>query len=364
MLKAPEGIAVGPMLLFQMFPGLQQKLPHVPLTVRPTPVQPLVELGRRLGREIWIKRDDLSTPEYGGNKPRKLEFLLARAKYEGREAVMTGGGIGSNHALATAWYGRKIGMRVILELCRQPVTDHVQTNLKLFHALEAEMVHLGGQASFLLRHALAWRLRRPEAFFIPPGGSCPLGAIGYVEAGLELARQIEAGEAPRPEAVFAAAGSGGTMAGLVLGLRLGGLDVPVRGVRVATPLAANSLSIFLLALRTLGLMRRLDKSVPYVRLRLFDFRIIGNQYGPGYGHPTDACRLAADAMNDAEGLCLDFTYTAKTMAALENHCAACAGRGPLMFLHTYSANGLADLAKDVDFRDLPRPFQRYFEPGA
>ncbi|MEW5724157.1 MAG: pyridoxal-phosphate dependent enzyme [Thermodesulfobacteriota bacterium] len=347
--------------LFEVFPALEGRVAWRPLIQGPTPVQPLEKLSRHLGREVWIKRDDLTSPEYGGNKPRKLEFLLAEARAGGKRLLVTGGGLGTNHGLATAFYGRRLGFQVELDLFAQPVTEHVRRNLKLFHVLRARMRFCGGLGGFVLRHYLTGPLLRRGAYFIPPGGSSPVGTLGYVDAGLELAGQVKRGEMPEPEAVFAAVGTCGTMAGLLIGLRLGGLGSRVIGVRVATPLSAHAGAITGLADRTLGLLRRLDPSLP--ELDVSEAPLVTDQYGPGYGHPTPAGREAARLAADLEGIRLDLTYTAKTLAALQAYAAAGPGRGPLLFWHTFSAADLAPLAEGVDHRDLPRAFHRFFEPG-
>ena len=129
--------------LFEVFPALKQHLPWTPLVDAPTPVQPLEQISARLDREVWIKRDDKTSSEYGGNKPRKLEFLLGEALAQNRKRVVTGGGVGTNHGLATTIFGKQLGLRVTLGLFDQPVTAHVRNNLLLYHAYGAEMKYAG-----------------------------------------------------------------------------------------------------------------------------------------------------------------------------------------------------------------------------
>ncbi len=198
----------------------------------PTPVQALERLSTHLGSEVWIKRDDKTSAKYGGNKPRKLEFLLGQALSRGHKTVVTGGGIGTNHGLATAVFGRTLGFHVVLGLFGQPVTAHVRKSLLLYHAYGAEMFYVSNLLTALWRFYVSERFRRRDAYFIPGGGSSPVGVLGYVDAGLELAMQVERKEMPPPKVIYLPVGSGGTMAGLVLGLRLAGLKTRVVGIRL------------------------------------------------------------------------------------------------------------------------------------
>ena len=347
--------------LFEAFPGLEGCLPWVPLVDAPTPVERLEQVSSRLGREVWIKRDDLTSTDYGGNKPRKLEFILGRAMAQGRQALFTGGGLGTNHGLATAIFGRKLGFSVTLGLFYQPVTDHVRKSLRLFHAYGAEMIYMGSIYGFGLRFYVTERLRRPGTFFVAPGGSSAVGTLGYVDAGLELAGQIERGELPLPEVIFVAAGSCGTMAGLILGLRLSGLQTRVVGVRVATSLAASPKAALKLARKAHLLLQRLDPAVPGVEVTMADVVMDHEHFGPGYGHPTPSGRAALELMAEAEGIELELTYTGKTFGALMDHLKNESREGPVLYWHTYNSVGLSDQARGVDYHSLPETFHRFFE---
>ncbi|MEW6261852.1 MAG: pyridoxal-phosphate dependent enzyme [Thermodesulfobacteriota bacterium] len=348
-------------LLFSRFPKLKPRLPWTPLLAGPTPAAPLLNVSRRLGREVWIKRDDLTSPLYGGNKPRKLEFILAEAQAGGRTTLVTGGGIGTNHGLATAIFGRRLGLEVILLLFDQPLTAHVRRQLRLFHFHQARMVYCGLLPGFVARYYISERLKRPGAYFIEPGGSNVAGVLGYVEAALEMAGQIERGEMPEPADCYVAAGTCGTLAGLALGLKLAGLKTRVIGVKVATSLSANTGKALRLARRSLALLRSHDPSIPEVRLAAGDLAVDPDHYGPGYGHRTPECCAAFDLMAEAEGLTLDHTYTAKTFAALCRHCADASGPGPLLFINSFNSVDLSAQAEAVDYRRLPPAFHRFFK---
>ena len=348
-------------LLFQAYPGLARRLPFTPLVESPTPVQPLTAVSRRLGREIWVKRDDLTSPVYGGNKPRKLEFLLGQALARHKKILVTTGGLGTNHGLATAIFGRQLGFKVAVLLYPQPVTPQVRQNLALLSAHGARPLAHGSLVTAMLDYYFWQKLRRPGAFFIPPGGSSPLGTIGYVEAGLELAQQVQDQELPRPAAIFAAAGTCGTLAGLILGLKLAGLETPVIGVRTAPGLAANPLQVVRLAKNTLKLLRRADPTIPLVEFTRRDAPMNRAQFGRGYGHPTPTGRAALALLEETDGLQLDLTYTAKTFAGLIEHIGAELDQGPLLFWHTYNSVDLSQTAESVNPQDLPPALRRYFE---
>jgi D-cysteine desulfhydrase len=348
-------------LLFEIYPGLVGRLPFTPLVAAPTPVQLLERASRRLGREIWVKRDDLTSPVYGGNKPRKLEFLLGQALAQGKKFLVTTGGLGTNHGLASAIFGRQLGFQVLVLLYPQPVTAQVRQNLLLLSAHGALTQIHGSLAATMLDYYLWQKARKRGAFFIPPGGSNPLGTIGFVEAGLELARQVQRNELPRPAAIFTAAGTCGTQAGLILGLKLAGLEIPVIGVRTATGLAANPHQVVRLAGNTIRLLRKTHPSLPAVKLTRRDAPINQAQFGRGYGHPTPTGRAALALLADTEGLQLDLTYTAKTFAGLIEHIGAELDQGPLLFWHTYNSVDLSQTAAAQDPRSLPPALRRYFE---
>lgn len=197
---------------------LQTDLDRVPLGNGPTPVRELTGLGESRGvARLWIK-DDARYSEVGGNKARKLEWLLADARRRGRTTILTGGALGTNHGLATATFARRLGMRTVLVLAPQPETEHVRAQLERLRDSGAEIHVASGLATSFL--VAAWLmvaragpgLRAP--YLLPPGGSTPLGCVGYVRAALELGEQVAAGELPEPSHVVVALGSGGTAAGL------------------------------------------------------------------------------------------------------------------------------------------------------
>jgi D-cysteine desulfhydrase len=351
--------------LVRRFPSLA-RLPRHALTTLPTPLQPLERLARRCQLpSLWIKRDDLSGPLYGGNKPRKLEWLLGAAAARGRRGVITFGGIGTHHGLATAICARDAGMHTVLVLLPQPVSDHVRHCLLLDHAAGAEL-HLAGSVGGIVvqslwRCALAIRSGQPLAI-IPTGGTSARGAIGYVNAGFELAEQVRGGGMPEPDAIFVPLGSGGTVAGLMLGCRLAGLRSRIVAVLVTDILPPSSRRLIGLAAATLRRLRRLAPELPPVALAPDDITIVRHHLGGGYGAATDAGLAAQRLALDEEGIGLETTYTAKCLAALLEIGAAPAYSGrTLLFWNTFSSVDLSTVVGPLpDWHALPAPFHRFF----
>lgn len=371
MLSGPMQPTAGPrtatdeLALVRRFPALA-RLPRYPLTTLPTPVQPLARLARRRGlAALWIKRDDRSSALYGGNKPRKLEWLLGAARAGGRRGVMTFGGIGTHHGLATAICARDAGLHTVLVLLPQPLTDHVRQCLLLDRAVGAEL-HLAASIPALiataLRRAAAALLQREPLAIIPTGGTSGLGALGYVNAAFELAEQVRAGLLPEPDAIFVPLGSGGTVAGLALGCRLAGLRSRIVAVLVTDILPPTPRRLAALASRTLRRVRRLAPEVPPLALPSDAIAIVCDYLGAGYGAVTEAGRAAARLLADEEGITLETTYTAKCMAALLDLAARPPYREQtLLFWNTFSSVDLTATAGPLpDWRTLPPAFHRFF----
>ncbi len=355
-----------PLALERRFPQVGGRFPRVGLTTLPTRVHALPQLARQLGvANLWIKRDDESGALYGGNKPRKLEFLLGAARAEGKTAVLTFGGIGTNHGLATALCARAVGLRAILVLLAQPVTAHVRHNLLLDHAAGAEMHFAPGLARVTaraLRLCVREWLRGGVPSIIPAGGTSPLGALGYVSAAFELAEQVAAGALPEPDDIFVPLGTGGTVAGLVLGAKLAGLRSRVHAVLVTDILPPSATKVAALANRSLELLRECGAAVPALTVGADDVSIVTGYVGASYGTPTDAARQARGLMERLEGVHLETTYTAKCLAAMLAAVRSGGGRDrTVLFWNTYSSvDPAAYLGPLPDYRALPRAFHRFF----
>lgn len=311
---------------------------HRPLLERLAPLRdlvPWVDLAdglptplHRLDDGLWVKRDDQSASLYGGNKVRKLELIVAQAKARGGPIVTTGA-TGSHFALATAVHAARHQVPVVVIRFPQPPNDHVREMAAALEATDAEIVEVSRTELFPMVQAWEWaKRRRSGALFVPTGGSSPLGALGYVNAALEVVQQWPAGEPP-PHEVIVAMSSSGTVVGLALGLALAGWhETTVVGVRVADAIVTNRAWVGQLHHRTRRILRR--AGAPSLSTRV---EIDTGWLGKGYGAPTPEGRAAADVALERHGLPTEPTYTAKAFAAvLARHRP---GRRTL-YVHTYA----------------------------
>lgn len=349
--------------LYRKYPKLRQ-IPRIELADFPTPVQKLEKLSTELGVcNLWIKRDDLCSKKYGGNKPRKYEFILADAQKKGKTLIVTIGGIGSNHTLANTIFGKDLGMDSEIYLFDQPLTTHVRHNLlcDFFHG--AKMHYTGGYVSTFLK--VAWKLLTDKrSFLVMPGASVPLGTIGYVNAGLELAEQIQAGNIPEPDHLFVAVGSTGTCAGLTLGLELAGLKTKVHGIGVSMKIVTSKSQVLKLAQNTLKLMRRYDSSLPTKIPGLKDRLSVTHEFfGGEYGRATHEGLEAID-LAKKDNITLDFTYTGKTFSAVIAYCREkkeCACNETILYWNTLNSVDLTCQYNTVNYQSLPKEFWRFFD---
>jgi D-cysteine desulfhydrase len=357
---SPAGRTSAPLpALFRRFPELATRIPWLPIGSFPTPVESLsIEGIPAPGVRLHVKRDDLCARPYGGNKVRKLEFILAEAKRRGAQRLITVGAIGSHHALATTVYGRALGFDVTLVLFPQEVTEHVRRVLLLDWALGAELrftPRMETVPAALVAARLAHRKQR--TFVIAAGGSDAVGTLGYVSGALELAEQIANRVAPRPDLVHVAAGTLGTAAGLAVGFALAGLDIPINATRITSRIVTNERALARLVSRTLDHLRRAGlASAPPAAAALRLVRLRHDFVGAGYGRETEGGRDAAARFRQA-GLTLDATYTAKAAAELIATVGD-GGQGVHLFWHTLSAHEPEEMLDDVRPTDLPEPFRR------
>jgi D-cysteine desulfhydrase len=335
------------------FASRSGNIARVPLGTYPTPVQELTQASR--GRcAMWVKRDDLTATLYGGNKVRKLEYLLADARARGATRLVTIGAVGSHHVLATTLYGAREGFSVEAALLPQPPNDRVAETVRagLGHGLRPMPAWgFGGAALRILPRVIG-----RDAYFVTVGGSSALGSLGYVQAARELAGQIRAGEMPEPDVIVAALGSGGTVAGIAAGLELEGIRSQVVGVMVAEPPWLISLHARRLAracLRLAGRGHPVERGWLERRLAI-DRRWLG----AGYAHATEAGARATEEAGRA-GLTLDPTYTAKTFAAALERVHALGGSPSaktVLYWHTLSSSPAAPLLEGA-------PDERALDPA-
>lgn len=312
-----------------------EAIARVPLFTAPTPLEHLPRLSATVGREVYIKRDDATQFALGGNKVRKLEYLVADAQRLDADTLVTAGAIQSNHVRQTAAAAARLGMGCVA-LLENPIGTNDRNYLSngnrllldLFGA-EIELVANLDTADLLLEQT-AERLRQQgkRPYVVPIGGSNALGALGYVRAGLELAEQIKA-TGVTFAAVVLASGSAGTHSGLALALAEQLPALPVIGVTVSRPVATQLPKVQSLAQRTADL---LGMALP----DCFTVQLWDEYFGPRYGEANAGTLEAIKLLASLEGVLLDPVYTGKAFAGLLDGISSkrFAGDGPLLFLHT------------------------------
>jgi len=197
---------------------------------------------------------------------------------------------------------------------------------------------------------------------VPPGGSSTLGVVGYVNAAFELAKQIADGEIPEPQHIYVACGTMGTAAGLLLGLRAAKLGSRVVSVRVTSDKFVNLRGMTKLINRTNSFIHSLDASFPVLEFSAADIDIRHAHFGKRYALFTEEAMQAVSLMRNRAGIKLDGTYTGKTVAALIDDAKNGTLRGKsILFWNTLNSRDLPKAVSDLDYRDMPRCFHRYFQ---
>ena len=309
--------------------------PKLSLGVLPTPLYKLENLSREYGKNIYIKRDDLTGVALGGNKTRKLEFLLADAKAKGADVVLTAGGPQSNHAMLTAACASRLGMKAILVLKQRG--ELTGGNLILDDIYNADVRFVDTDTYddvYAEMERIMEELRKQghTPYFIPVGGSVPLGSLGYVNCAKEIAQQAkELGV--QFSSIISATGSGGTYAGLTYGAKLFLPGARSVGVGVCDDpfedIAAELMT---------GLQELLESDVAATREDIF----MNFEIGPGYAIPSPEGCAAVRKLARSEGLLVDPVYTGKALAGFfrllkEGYFD---GEENLLFVHTGGAGAL------------------------
>ena len=317
-----------------------QDFQKLSLGLFPTPCYPLEAVSARYGRDIWIKRDDLCGVALGGNKVRKLEYLLAEAQNSGCDTVFTTGSAQSNHAMLTAACAARLGMRCVLFLKRRGVTEP-RGNLMLDRLFGAEVRLIDtDQFAYIYDQMLALdeelSAQGHKCCAIPASGSTPLGTVSYAVCAQEIAAQCDS-----VGHIVTAAGSGGTAAGLLLGAKLYLPGARVTGIAVDDdPLEDVVPSLAEDAADLLDVSLSLNHG---------DLRIVPRT-GDGYGIPNPADTPYIEELARLEGILLDPVYTGKAWAGMMELLkeGAFDGDGSVIFVHTGGTPALFAI-------DLPRP---------
>lgn len=319
------------------------KFPRLHIAHLPTPLEPLKRLTAELGGpHIWIKRDDCTGLAGGGNKTRKLEFLLADALERDADLILTQGAVQSNHVRQTAAIAAKLGIdcHVLLEhRIEDPDTDYrLNGNVMLDELFGARIdYHQAGGDMNAELDKLADRMRAEgrKPYAIPGGGSNEVGALGYADAALELLYQARSIDL-KIDRVVHATGSAGTQAGLVAGLEAANAGIPVLGIGVRAPRDKQEANVLKLARSTFQLLT--DKE----GVDADSVKANCDYVGPGYGLPTESMVEAIDMLAKLEGILLDPVYSGKGMAGLIDlvRQGQLSSDDNIVFIHTGGAQAL------------------------
>jgi len=347
--------------LFRKYPKLKE-IPWVSVVDTPTSVHRMEQTEKQLKhKDIWVKRDDLSHDVYGGNKPRKYEFVFADVLKRKKTRIFTQGAIGTNHGLATTVHAKRFGLETHLFLLEQEPSPTVLENLLCHH-------HFGAKLNLMKNERQRKRIIKlrlfldKHAYFIVTGASSPLGTLGFVNAAFELVEQIEEGLIPEPDVLFITAGSLATCAGIVLGLELAQVKTKVIGIGVTDPSWSSKEATVDLALKALAIMRKKDHSIPNIAKTISDRLIIDHSYfGGTYGASTsEAVEAIEMAKNDK--LKLEHVYTGKTLAGLIDYIRKekILKDEVVLYWNTKSSADLTYITEKMRYRELPKEFHKFF----
>jgi len=298
--------------LFTRYPIVEDLLQPQQFACLPTPVKGL----SALAQNAWIKQDDLTHSSYGGNKIRKLDFILADIKRQQKKHVITFGATGTNAGVATAMMCYRNKLKCTVYLFEQPLSKTVKDNLALMQAYGAELIYCGSLLKTVLSfYCSRYRLQR-DSYFLWAGCSNSVATFAYINAAFELKQQINAKELPEPEHIFVPVGSCSTLAGLTLGAKLCGLNSKVVGIRVAPAYLGPFPAC------TAGEVNKVIKQAAK-QMQSWGISDLGSIpdctfsddfYGEGYGIASEHSEKSI-ARFKALGIKLENTYSAKAAAA-------------------------------------------------
>jgi len=318
------------------------KLPKISVGNFPTPLQKLYSIGNLYSRtNLFVKCDNCSGDLYGGNKVRKLEYLLADAQKQNAKRLITSGFIGSNHALATALYGIKYGFNVTLTLFGIQKGDHVCKNLIADYQSGADIVYY---ETFDQYHQDLPRLIKQyehidgiAPYCIPAGGTSVIGVAGYVNAAFELKKQLDILRVDSPVKIFVPFGTMGTVAGLIIGLKAARIKGSVVAVSVVPSFVASRDALSNLLNESLLFFTTLEPAYSQICLNDDDYVIDNAQFGEGYGISTVKTDRAIELFEQHESITLDPVYSGKAAASFIDHIANSSDNNICIFWNTKSS---------------------------
>jgi D-cysteine desulfhydrase len=362
--------------LFKAFPQLAQTIAYVPCAHLPTPVEHLNAIKVYLNngcKILLVKRDDLTGTQfshkkimYGGNKVRKLEFLLGQALSCNAQEVITFGAAGSNHALATALYAHKFGLHCTNLLMPQSTSVVVQQNLLHAYCAHAKLLYFTDNDTRTISAFSEWLNSYNRTgiypYIIPKGGSNSIGTLGFVNAAFELKEQINAGILQKPDYIYVASGTCGTVAGLALGFQLAELPIHIMAVTTEQhdPIHYQQ-ELAQLYHATNNLLHEKDNTIPLQDFPHALVTIRFNFASPGYGVANPESQQAEIIFKKYAKIRLDVTYTGKAAAALiADMRAGLLTDKKVLFWDTYCGLDFSKTISKTSYKDLPACFHSYF----
>jgi 1-aminocyclopropane-1-carboxylate deaminase/D-cysteine desulfhydrase-like pyridoxal-dependent ACC family enzyme len=357
--------------IYKEFPGLQNKIPYISLGQFPTPVKKLESLGNYLGvKNLYFKDDGISAPFFGGNKIRKLEFLLADVLYSGAKSIITIGDAGSNCVSAALVQAKRVGFKdVYCLLGPQLNAPYLRRNLlvDLFY---------GGiiryyESEEKLKEEI-WKFsdklqsEGKNPYIITWGGSCPVGFLGYMNAAFELKEQISQGLLPEPDYIYIPLGSAGTAGGLILGAQLAGLKSKIIPVAIS---GKNGDAYY----RTERLAERINEAVDFFvnlsdtfpdnKFSHSDLEHRNNFANCSYAQVTDEVSSSLQKLYELGGVKLEGTYTGKALTVMFSDIASKKDlkEKNILFWNTFCYETFEDVTNKVNYKDLPVGLHKYFE---
>lgn len=360
--------------LFRAYPNLKDKIPYISFCDLPTPVQKLENFGEKIGyNNVYIKRDDQTGRKevddngnfkrlYGGNKARKLEWLLADAKSKNATKIITHGCVGSNHALATTVYSKVLGLNPILMLKPQPNSFVVRQNLMLDFCNGAQMNYFSGNES---RDKATKEMldSNSDLYFVPTGGSNKIGVLGFVNAFFELCEQVESGQAVMPDKIYLPIGSSGTTAGLMLGIALKNSKTKIIAVTVEKEDHEGDFrkTIKKLFEESNDLLISYDSSISKVDFPE-DQLVVNQEFAKDYGFWNQDSYLAIKLFKDLENINLEGTYSSNPVTALIDDVAHFRLNGEVVLIwETYCGFNFDNIVRSCAYKNLPEFAHQYFE---
>lgn len=356
--------------LFEAHPLLREKIAWVQLAQLPTPIKKLETLGSQLGaRNLYAKQDNLTNSFFGGNKVRKLEFLLGDALAKGYKGVATLGNYGSNHGCATAIHSHRLGLNCHLFLAPQYGTAYLRRNLLLDTYYGAHLHHIDNlnnyQEDVSSVNELFKKEHGTDLYFIPLGGSNVIGDLGFVNAAFELREQVRQGILPMPDIIYITLSSCGTAAGLYAGCKAAGLPCKIVAV-VIEPEEVEGEAVHNLS----SLINQVDAFLtsldPHFSSCAYDPEQITIEYNfkaVSYAQPDARTQSAINLLAKTEQIKLDGTYAGRTFTALLNHLQTdptLKGKN-ILFWNTFCNGSFEEITRQVDYKTLPAEFHPYFE---